>query len=453
MSHAVVMGGSIAGLVTAAALAKNFDRVTVLERDSEPGYMPHRGVPQGHHTHMLLRRGLDIVETLVPGTIEALKANGSQPMDTGSGFRLFQFGSWKALCDSGEDIYLQTRPALEQRVREGVRRLGNVDLRFEVAIDEPLHEQGRVRGVYLRDGELIEADLIVDATGRGSRSTTWLEQWGYGVVQEHRVEIGLTYVSGIFELPPGHRCASALGVFHLPPHNRRIGLVCPIEGNRIIISLAGYHGDHPPTDLAGFRDWARGLLQPNVAAVLVQSRLLGDLHRFNFPTQVRRCYESMRRLPNNYLVVGDAMCAFDPTFAQGMSVASLQAEVLAELRPGMNTVRWQHKLARIAKLPFTMTANEAHRWPQTTGWQPSMGSLQRWWMEQVSVAASKDAFVYRRMTDVMHFIREPQWLMTPRVLARVWAAHREINRPLRLPSKRARSVELSLSSPLHQSSF
>lgn len=451
MSHAIVMGGSIAGLCAAAALAKNFDRVTVLERDPEPGCLPHRGVPQGNHVHVLLRRGQQIIEALLPGTFDQLRDAGARPVDLGSGFRWFQFGGWKASSEIGVDMWMQTRPMLEHHVRESVRRLANVELRFEAGIDEPVHEGGRVRAVRMRDGELIEADLVVDATGRGSHSAGWLEQWGYGRVKEQEVEVGLAYTSGIFEMPAGQQPEKALAIFHLAPGNRRAGLVFPVEGNRVMITLLGYHGDHAPTDLAGFKAWARGLLRPDVADLLQHARLVSELRRFTYPTQVRRCYGTMLRLPNNYLVMGDAMCSFDPTFGQGMSVAAVQAEALTQLHPGMSTRRWQRKLARVTLLPFSMTANEAHRWAETTGWQPPLARVQRWYIARVFEAACTDAFIYRRLMEVMHFIVGPTNLFTPRVMAHLFATHREAKRPLQLPP--AHAAELSLSSPLHQTGY
>jgi 2-polyprenyl-6-methoxyphenol hydroxylase-like FAD-dependent oxidoreductase len=451
MSHAIVMGGSIAGLCAAAALAKNFDRVTVLERDPEPGNVARRGVPQGSHVHALMQRGQRIIEALLPGTFERLHADGAQQVDFGSAFRWFQFGGWKKKCESGIEVWLQTRPLLEHHIRESLRRSSNVELRFDSSIDEPIHEHGRVRAVRMRDGELIEADLVVDATGRGSRSAGWLEQWGYGRVKEQQVDVGLAYSTGTFELPANRRLEGPLAVYHLPPDNPRCSLASPVEGNRVLITLAGYHGNHPPTDLAGFQAWARGLLQPDIAELLDQATLIGELRRFNYPTQVRRCYGAMLRLPNNYLVMGDAMCSFDPTFGQGMSVAAIQAEALTKLRPGMTTRRWQRKLARITLLPFSMTANEAHRWAETTGWEPPLARPQRWVIARVFEAACSDVFVYRRLLEVMHFMRPPTDLFTPRIITRLLAVHRAAKRPAQLPP--AHAAELSMTSPLHQTGY
>jgi hypothetical protein len=129
----------------------------------------------------------------------------------------------------------------------------------------------------------------------------------------------------------------------------------------------------------------------------------------------------------------------------------MQAEALTQLLPGMSTRRWQRKLARMTLLPFSMTANEAHRWAETTGYEPPLGRMQRWYIGRVFEASCTDAFVYGRLMEVMHFVVPPTELFTPRVLARLLVAHREAKRPLRLPP--AHAAELSLSSPLHQTGF
>ena len=451
MSHAIVMGGSIAGMCAAAALSQNFDRVTVLERDPEPGSGPRRGAPQGNHIHALLHRGQQVIEALLPGTFAALQAAGGRRIDGGTGFRWFQFGGWKTFCETGVNIWLQSRPLLEHHVRESLRGLSNVELRFEAAIEEPVHEGGRVRAVRMRDGELLEADLVVDATGRGSHSATWLERWGYGRVKEDQVEIGLSYVSGIFELPEDKILDDALAVYHFAPINRRGGYVFPIEGGRVIMSFVGYHGDHAPTDLEDLKKWARGMVRPDVAEYLESATLVSrELRRFTFPAQLRRCYSRMRRLPDNYLVVGDAICSFDPTFGQGMSVAASQAELLTRLRPGMSTARWQRKLARMTFLPFALTAGEAHRWTETRGWQPPFGRVQGWYLGHVFRASCVDPVVYRQMMGVMQLMAHPGTLLTPRMMKHLWTAHRR-GTPKRLPPSRTASVELSLS--LHQTGF
>ncbi|PRP90691.1 putative epoxidase LasC [Enhygromyxa salina] len=450
MSHAIVMGGSIAGLCAAAALAKNFDRVTVLERDPEPGFEPgkRRGVPQGGHAHVLLRRGQEIMDGLFPGAFDALARGGSFRKDLGTAFRWFQFGEWKMRSELGVDAWYQSRPFLEHHLRQSLMRNPKVELRFEAGIEQPLHARGKVYGVRMRDGSELAGDLVVDATGRGSRSTTWLRDWGYGAVPEQRVKIGMGYVSGVFEpAADSEPVRGAVGVYQHAPVSKRLGLAFPLEGGRVMVTLCGYHGDHAPSDIEGFRAWAGTLLRPDISDVLAGATLIGKLRKSTFPEQIRRCYDRMLRLPNRYLVLGDAMCCFDPTFGQGMVVSAIQASELAAFkgfrgRPNTSTRRLQRRLSRTTVLPFTMTANEAHRWPETTGWTPALGGVQRAYIGKVYDGASHDPVIYRALVETMHFLAPPTALFRPRLAWRVLTAQApeakpEVRPEVRSPAKPA----------------
>jgi 2-polyprenyl-6-methoxyphenol hydroxylase-like FAD-dependent oxidoreductase len=426
MSHAIVMGGSIAGLCAAAALAKNFDRVTVLERAPEPGPHARKDVPQGQHSHALMSRGQAIMNELFPGAFAALARDGAVRGDLGTTIRWFHFGAWKTKAPLGVDSWFQSRPLLEHHLRQSLKQNPRVELRFEVAVEAPIHADGRVTGLRLRSGSALHGDLIVDATGRGSRSPRWLEEWGYGRVAEQRVRVGLAYVSGTFESTVGSGSGQALAVYqHAATGHKRLGYCFPLENGRTMVTLAGYHGDHPPTKLGAFREWAKTLLQPDVADALAGLRLVGELHKFNYPEQVRRCYGSLRRLPEGYLIVGDAMCSFDPTFGQGMLVSALQAERLADrARPGRSSVRLQRGLQRVTDLPFGMTATEAHRWSETTGWRPPATAMQQAYFAKVFEAASDDVVVYRALVRAMHMLAPPTELLRPNILWRVLVRRR-----------------------------
>ena len=452
MSHAVVMGGSIAGICAAAALARNFDRVTVVERDEDPGPVTRKGAPQGNHGHILLSRGQRIMDDLLPGAFDALLANGAHSVDGGTGFRWFQFGGWKATEHLGLSLWLHSRPMLEHHARQSLEAMGNVELRFDCAIVKPVHEGDRVTGVLLRTGEVLRADLVVDATGRGSRSSAWLSEWGYGKVPKQQVDFGLHYVSGVFEAPRDELPERACLIYHTPPVNERCGLLSPIEGGRFMVSLSGYDGDYAPTNIEGFRSWARTLLQPDIADTIERATLIGKIRHFNCPRQVRNCFTRMRRLPSGYLVVGDALCSVDPTFGQGMTLLAQQAELLTGLRPGHSTQRQQRRLERLTYFAFALTANEAHRLKRTTGWKPPMSGLLHWYLAKVFEAASEDTSAYRNMAEVMHFEASPLTLARPSVIwrslraaarwrARTGGARRSIE-PL------AAAHELSLSPPL-----
>jgi 2-polyprenyl-6-methoxyphenol hydroxylase-like FAD-dependent oxidoreductase len=432
MNHAIVMGGSIAGLAAAAALSSRFTRVTLLERDEDSGAKPHRGAPQVNHPHVLLARGRRALEGLMPGLFESMAADGAKSIDFSRDAKWFTHGNWKISTPSDLMVSMQSRPLLDEHVRRRVRALGNVELRFGVGVDEPIHERpngshrpGRVCGVRLRDGTELRADLVIDATGRGSRSAVWLEGWGYGEVPEQQLEIGLAYVTGEFELAPGVQVPSTfVGINQVPPSdsnalvNKRGGYIVETEKGRSLVTLFGYHGDHAPTDIDGFRAWSSTLAQSAIHDALDGARLVGPLRRFGFPRQVRRRFETLPSLPSGYLVMGDAACNFDPTFGQGMSVAAVQAELLGNLIGKRSTARIQRRLARVANIPWDMTCAEAHRWAETRGPDPIGGSFQRRYVGRLFELCGKYQDVYGAMTRVIQLEASPTSLFGPLLLRR-----------------------------------
>lgn len=431
MNHAIVMGGSIGGMCAAAALAKNFDRVTVLERDAEPGTETRKGTPQSHHVHALLAGGKQAIEELLPGTFEALEKSGAHCVDPGRRWRWFQFGAWKPALTMGRDLWCQSRPLLEHVIRESLMQNPRVHLRFESTVAQPIHEDGLVRGVVLQNGEELRADLLVDTTGRGSRAATWLEEWGYGAVPIDTVEIDLAYVSGVFEFADGRELSRNLSIYHHGA-NRRSGVAMGIEGGRFVVSLSGYHGERAPTDLEGFRAWARGLLQPEIADILDDAKLVSSIKTFTIPRQTRKRYGDLRRLPQGLLILGDAMCAIDPTFAQGMSLVAMQSALLKNVRPGTATRPMQRRLAKLANDAFESTACEHHRMAETRGWRPRLLKLRQALMAEVFTAASRDPEIYRQFFEVMNFVAPPTSLLRPSFLWRLFRSRQPVT-PLPTP--------------------
>ena len=264
LDHAVVMGGSVAGLCAAAALSEVAKSVTLLERDPDPkGALVRKGTPQAHHAHALLNLGARSLESLFPGVLDELVARGAVHGDAAEVSRWYIHGGWRPSFVKGLEIRVQTRPLLEACLREHLQARNNASVRFATSVDAPIFDEAAklVRGVVLEGGERIDADLVVDATGRGSKSPKWLEQWGYGRVKEYSVELGLAYVSGLFTIPREALGVDVLMIYPRPPTdphfpgqlvNKRGGVAFHVEGDRWMVTQFGYHGDHAPTDLAAF---------------------------------------------------------------------------------------------------------------------------------------------------------------------------------------------------------
>ncbi|MEQ9503754.1 MAG: NAD(P)-binding protein [Deltaproteobacteria bacterium] len=415
--HAVVLGGSVAGLLAAAALSRHYRRVTVLERDEDCAAMtPRRGVPQSAHVHVILGAGRKAIDGLLPGLFDALAADGSVVADIGRDVRWHHWGGFKVAFFADYPMYLQSRPFLEGHIRRRVEAIDGVQLRYGTK-GTPVHEGGRVVGVTTND-ETIDACLVIDATGRGSKCRAWLEDWGYAAPPEDAVTVNLAYASCFVTLPAPD--VGALLVYHQPPTMPRGGVLFPIEGDRYVVSLLGYHGDHPPTDEAEFRAYARSLLHPQLADQLDRATLLTPIKRFNYPKQRRLRYERVD-LPRGFAVIGDAVCSFDPVFGQGMTVAGLTAAALDRhlAAHAFDGRRFQSEVAKCADLPWMLATNEAFRYPQTEGTAPWGGAVLRWFTGRVFAHSLHDEVVYRRFIDVLNLDRGPSALMGPGVVARV----------------------------------
>ena len=437
LDHAIVMGGSVAGLCAAAALTDVAKRVTLLERDADPrGALARKGTPQGHHAHVLLNLGARSLASLFPGVLEQLRERGAVHGDAADICRWFIHGQWRPSFIKGLEISMQTRPMLEACLRENLQARPGVELRFGAAIDEPIFVPGgragagRIAGVRLASGEQLDADLVVDATGRGSKSPKWLEQWGFGRPKQQVVELGLAYVSGLFEIPREASPIEAVMIYPLPPisprapthaANMRGGVAFHVEGDRWMVTQFGYHGEHAPTDLSAFRTWAGSLAKPDLHQLLESATLIGELRKFAYPKQVRHLYEKLGRLPSNYIVHGDAVCSFDPVFGQGMSVASAEAVIMRQMiaSKGVRPKSIQAAFGRLIDDPWLLAAAEAHLWSETHGWKPPGVGILHKFTARMHGAAAVDNEVYSAFLDVVHLDKRPTSLFKPRLLRKI----------------------------------
>ncbi|PVZ06416.1 FAD-dependent oxidoreductase [Actinomycetospora cinnamomea] len=359
----VVLGAGMAGLLAAGAAAGSGREVVVVDRDDLPGLddtpAPRRGIPQGRHAHGLLARGQQVLEELFPGFTADLVAEGVPAGDLGYDARWHVDGRRLATGTSGLTFLCASRPCLEARVRARVAALPGVTVLDATTAEAPIADDRgrRIVGVRIRhrDGrdEIADADLVVDATGRGSRAPGWLEDLGYPRPDSERVSVGLGYASRIYRTPAA--LAPALAVLYAPgPTRPRGGGLQVLEGDRVMVTLAGVAGDHPPLEPRGFLDFARDL--PVVHDVLRDAEPLDEPVGFRFPTPTRRHYARLPAAPEGLIVLGDGLCSLNPIYAQGMTVAGLQALALRQhLGAGpLRTRPLQRALAAVADTPWTM---------------------------------------------------------------------------------------------------
>ena len=429
--HAIVLGASMGGLTAARALANHYEKVTLVERDELPKTTDQRkGVPQGNHAHGLLPSGYQILDAWFPGMMRALVAEGAPAGDLTGDFLWYQYGGWKLRADIGLRAICVSRPLLERKVREGVRALPNVAFLENTDVEEPLHDAstGRVTGLRIKDrasgeAKTLDADLVVDALGRASISPKWLASWGYGDVEETTVRVDVGYATAVFERRPGDLFGS-MGciVAGTAPQSTRLCAVLGAEGSRWVITLAGCLKDYPPTDLDGWKSFARGLPTRDVLDLVQGREPLQPITSYRFPANRMRHFGKLTRFPAGYIVIGDAVCSFNPVYGQGMSVACCEAKALDECIAGGDRDLAKRFFARVDEIvasPWAIATGEDYRYPQVEGKRPpGFGIISRY-MERAHRAATRDPVVLKKFFLVGSLLAPPPSMMHPSVAWRV----------------------------------
>jgi 2-polyprenyl-6-methoxyphenol hydroxylase-like FAD-dependent oxidoreductase len=427
--RAVVLGASMAGLLAARVLADAYGQVTVVDRDELPeASAQRRGVPQGRHTHALLARGQEALEELFPGLTAALVAKGAPNGDLLDDSRWYLNGHQLRQAPSGLVGLGASRPLLEAEVRDRVRALPNV--LFQDSCDivglaaTPDGRRVTAARVLRQAGgeQVLEADLVVDATGRGSRAPLWLEALGYRRPEQDQVRIGLGYATRVYRLP-ADVLDGDMAVLDAPtPQLPRGGAMLALEGGRWIVTLAGILGDHPPTDPDGFLAFARSLRFPDIYEAIRAGVPLDDPVPFRFPASVRRRYERLDRFPDGFLVVGDAICSFNPIYGQGMSVAALEALTLRRhLRRGglPEPRRLLRELGRAVDVPWDIAAGGDLVFPGVPGRRTLKARLANAYLARLHAAAADDASLAVAFARVAGLVAPPGSLLRPAVALRV----------------------------------
>lgn len=435
--RAVVIGASMAGLVTARVLADHFDEVVLVERDRlTDGPDTRKGVPQGRHLHGLLRRGEAILEQLFPGIAASLVAGGAQRVDFSADFAWHHFGAWKARFDSGVTMLAMSRPYLEAEVRRRVLASPRVRLLDDHDALGLLAADGGARVVGLRvrarqGGEPVElrGELVVDCGGRGSPTPKWLEELGYSRPEDDAVVVHVGYATRIFRRAvPSPFPWKALYVIGKPPESHRIGALFPIEGDRWIAVVAGMLRDYPTADLPGFLEFARGLPVDDLHRVLSTLEPLDDGAVHRLPSNLRRRYEKLARFPDGLVVLGDALCSFNPVYGQGMTTAALAAislgECLSEPRFARGRdlaglpARFFRRVARVIDVPWLMSTLEDFRSAEVEGARPPAYPLIAGFLAHVHRAAARDHDIALHFLRAMHMLESPAVFLRPDLLVR-----------------------------------
>jgi 2-polyprenyl-6-methoxyphenol hydroxylase-like FAD-dependent oxidoreductase len=429
-------------MLAARVLADHFDTVTLLERDRFPETPAARkGLPQGRHVHGLLERGRRAMERFLPGLTGELERAGAEPLDATRDVAWMGPYGWYVRLPGDLRLLASTRDLIDRGVRGRVAALPNVRIRQGVGVTGLILGPGdgaRVAGVRLgfrtadaevdRGGPELATDLVVVADGRNSRLPEWLTELGYEPPEETVVNSFQGYASRFYRPPAGFEAGwKGLYIQQAPPGDPRGGLLFPVEGGRWLVSLVGGDGDYPPTDDAGFLAFARSLRSPALYEAIAGAEPLTPIAGQRATENRLRHYDRLGRFPDGVVAVGDAACAFNPVYAQGMTAAALGAEVLdhwlragsSHRGPGRGHV-FQRRLARATAAAWMLSAGADSRFRTTEG--PPRGRVARLTgchIAGVMRAATRRPWARRRLAEVLHLLRPPSTLFGPGVLARL----------------------------------
>lgn len=434
--HVVVLGGGFAGTLAAAAVAPHADAVTVIERDSYPAAPGHRrGLPQARHPHFLAPGGVMGLEQLLPGMVDRLLAAGAHRIGVNADL-LFRFsvGGWMARHVTDRFGLAASRELLDHLVRARAQEQRAITFRPGCASLRLVGDPHAVRGVEVRDAasgstEQLEADLVIDATGRGSRAGEWLTGLGIATPPVEIVDSGHAYATRVFRALPGTESGFPLVLVSAeagPGSPAGNGILVPIEDGRWIVTVGGTRGAVLPAAEDDFLAYARdGLADPLIAQLIAGAEPLTGIMRSHSTSNRRVRFDRARSWPAGFVVVGDAATALNPVYGQGLSVAARCATALRKgaarrgVHPG-TAPRLQRAIVRAATDPWNIATRQDLLFRNTVGRERNaIDRMQSRYGERVLIAAPARPRASAVLSDVMYLARPALAMGHPALLAGV----------------------------------
>ena len=438
-THAIVIGGSMAGLCTARVLSDHFDTVTVIDRDSFPdGALERAGVPQSRHVHALLVRGRQELNRFFPGFDSLMLERGAHDIDFGNDFATLRPWGWERRHPTGMMTLFASRNLIESTVRELFRKLPNVELREQTSVTGlgmTTHGHKRIDQVHIaprQDGapSTIQAELVVDASGRASKAPDWLQELGLTPPKETIVNSYSGYSSRWFQAPPDDQLPAEWwwkGIWLEPevPGGMLAGVLFPVEQGRWIVTLGGVAKNYPPKDEAGFMDAVSQLRSPILAEAVRLAEPISPVYCNRAMANRFRRYEKWNERVEGFIAVGDSTCAFNPIYGQGMTTGTLSAGALQKClkkygptHPKLARHFFQAQ-AQVQSDPWGLATGADFTYPSTEGERPVGSRIFAPYMKALFTTANKDMELHRHIDEVIQMLKPPSHFFTPAVMARV----------------------------------
>jgi len=437
--RAVVIGAGIGGLAAAGALAQYFEQVDILERDRLAATAESRsGTPQDRHPHGLLAGGLRALDQIFPGFEGGLVAAGAVPVGFTRDVQ-FERPDVGALPkrDFGISTLCATRPLIELVLRRRAEALANITLRpaSRVTGIVPAASGAGVRGVQFVNGsvgsETLDADLVMDASGRGAPTLALFDALGWDRPEMTEIGVDISYATAVVEIPPNATTEwKAVLTLPDPPHVALHAIIVPTEDGRWIIAIADHNATARIETWDAFLDASRSLITPTVYNALRYTQPPDGIRHYRFPVSTWKHFERLPRLPRGVLPVADALCRFNPIHGQGMSSAAKQARLLqdvlsravAEPDPiAAAQAGFMTEVASVIETPWIMSTSADLAFPQTRGELPANFTEARQFEAALFRVAVADPIVHRAIIEVAQLLQPHQRLREPDIIRRIEA--------------------------------
>ena len=425
---AIVIGGSIAGLLTARVLSDYFKEVILIEKDNRIDDGQIRiGTPQANHIHVLLAKGREILQDFFPELEGDLMKKGANKIDFLNDVRYRLPSGWAPKFNSGIITFTCTRTLLENTIRHQIQKISKIKIEQGKQITSLVLKKSNKISLKTKEGKEIHGDLIVDCTGRNTKTPSWLENIGFPKPRETKIDSFVRYSTRRYTPPKKDRKWKMLVILNNPIVNPRIGGIYPIEDGKWLVGLYSIGKNYPPTDEKGFLEFAQHLESRELYDALKDAVPDSEIYGYTVQGSRKYHYEEMKQWPDNFIVLGDAVSIFNPYYGQGMTSAALGAKALDDMLKDNKmendfTRKFQKKLATTVSLPWILGTSEDLRWPTTVGKRPNaITRMVQNHAQKVLLLSPKSKLAAKSFQQMMHMIKSPAIIFHPVILLQLIA--------------------------------
>lgn len=434
-TQAIIIGSSIAGMLSARVLSERFDHVLIIERDSLPDVPEQRnGVPQGRHLHVLLSKGQGIMEDLFPGLGAELTEAGAPLVHWGRDTLLVVTGGELPRIETGTYSHLTPRLLLEYLIRTRMKAIDNVTFMEQTQVNGLIAASGKITGLNIQDRrtkieDIVFGDLIVDASGRGSKTPEWFKALGYAAPEETFIDAKMGYATRWYTLPDNYETnwKSIAIQPDAPSGNYRAGGVLRQDGKRYVLTLQGSNGEYPPTDETEFVEFAKNLPTSHMYDFIQRATPISPIYGYRRTQNRLRHYEKLSERPENYIILGDAACAFNPIYGQGMSIAAMEVLLMRDILAKYSVrhlegfaEKFQKQMRHLIESSWTFSTAEDLRYPLTEGDDPGFRTrFTQLYTDWVADTMVHDQAINRAFLKVFNLEEPTTYLVRPQILSRV----------------------------------